>query len=356
MSNLAFDLYTDDGIQAAASALTAGEVIAIPTDTVPGLAVSATAAAGSKKLADLKGNNHAKPFSWHIAQLKTLQALSPNLPAGIHPWLIEKLQQKCTVLLPSKFFALPSAADWQFDKLGLRWPQNIDFQRLCQNLDSPLLATSINDSTSPPIFGDDLVSWLEQRNVPYALQILDCPPHSPASTIIDVYPHPKLLRGELVDFDEIGLSILVVCSGNTCRSPLAAALLEAEIASSWQVSPEQLRNFGFDIQSAGTFAIDGQSISENSLAVAAENGIDLSSHQAQSLASANEHTWDIVLGMSHNHLNAIPPEIPAALFDHSSGEIADPFGGDIDCYRATYNQLQTAAQQWVKELSAWPQR
>ncbi len=355
MSNLAFDLFTPDGIQTANSFLDAGEVIALPTDTVAGLVVGADSVDGALKLTKLKGGDSSKPFTWHLGDLQTLQGLSPNLAAGIHPWLLEALQQQCTVLLPSSMLAIPPSISWQFDKVGLRWPQNIDFLNVAQEYGKLLLATSINSTGQPPLYGGELLAWLEQRQIPYAAQLLDMDGDSTPSTLIDVLPKPTVLRGDEAMADNIGLSILVICTGNSCRSPLGAELLKIEIASSWQVNPEQLSDFGFNIESAGTFAMDGQQASKHSQLVASEIGIDLSEHSSQALGSALDKQWDIVLGMSHNHLAALPSKMPAALFDLSGKEIDDPFGADVEQYRATRDQLQAAAQQWVAELSSWPQ-
>ena len=355
MSNLAFDLFTPDGIKTAASLLANGDVIALPTDTVAGLVVAADVAGGAAKLSVLKGSESTKAYSWHLGSLPMLQRLSPNLPAGIHPWLLESLQQQCTVLLPSSMFAIPSTIDWPFQKVGLRWPQNIDFQNVANEYDMPLLATSVNDSAQPPMAGEELIKWLEQKQIPYAMQLLDSSLDGKASTVIDVLPMPKVLRGDSSKSKDIGLSMLVLCTGNTCRSPLAAAILKTEIASSWQVSREGLADFGFVIESAGTFALEGQGISENSNRVGDEIGLDLSSHQTQSLEAALSKPWDIILAMGANHLAALPAKSPAALFDSSGQDISDPMGGDIEQYRETRERLQDAAQLWVSELSSWPQ-
>jgi protein-tyrosine phosphatase len=355
LSNLAFDLFTPDGIKTAISLLADGDVLALPTDTVAGLVVAADLAGGAAKLSVLKGSDSAKTYSWHIGSLPMLQRLSPNLPAGIHPWLLESLQQQCTVLLPSSMFAIPSTIDWQSQKVGLRWPQNVDFQNVAEEYGMPLLATSVNDSGQPPMVGEELIEWLEQKKIPYAMQLLDSSLDGKASSVVDVLPTPKVLRGDPAKSKDIGLSILMLCTGNTCRSPLAAEILKIEIASSWQVSPEDLSDFGFVIESAGTFALEGQGISENSKLVGNEIGLDLSSHQTQSLEAALNKPWDIILVMSANHLAALPPESPAALFDLSGQDISDPMGGNIEQYRDTRDRLQEAAQLWVSELSSWPQ-
>ena len=356
MSNLAFDLFTPDGIQTATSLLANGDVIALPTDTVAGLVVAADSVGGAAKLSVLKGSDGAKAYSWHIGSLQILQRLSPNLPAGIHPWLLESLQQQCTVLLPSSMFAIPSTIDWQSQKVGLRWPQNIDFQNVAEEYGMPLLATSVNDSGQPPMVGEELIGWLEQKKIPYAMQLLDSSLDGKASSVVDVLPTPKVLRGDPAKSKDIGLSILMLCTGNTCRSPLAAEILKTAIASSWQVSPEDLSDFGFVIESAGTFALEGQGISENSKLVGNEIGLDLSSHKTQSLKTALNKPWDIILAMGANHLAALPSKSPAALFDLSGQDISDPMGGDIEQYRDTRDRLQEAAQLWVSELSSWPER
>jgi len=134
--------------------------------------------------------------------------------------------------------------------------------------------------------------------------------------------------------------VLMVCTGNVCRSPLAAAILRKKLA-------ERGRD-DIEVASAGTSAADGEPASEGSYLVALENGVDLSTHVARQLTTSDVDAADLVFGMSEHHVHRAA-ELGAAARAHLLGHYAgsagpdavveDPFGGDLREYRATYQQL-----------------
>lgn len=140
------------------------------------------------------------------------------------------------------------------------------------------------------------------------------------------------------------MKILVVCTGNTCRSPLGEALLRA-------VADERGHN-GLEVRSAGTSAMDGAPASEGSYLVALEHGLDLSAHRARPLTRDLVQQADLVLTMSRRHLQRVRDlggESKAWLFSEfaqagdADAEIPDPVGLGMDAYRETYVRLRELA-------------
>lgn len=134
--------------------------------------------------------------------------------------------------------------------------------------------------------------------------------------------------------------ILIVCTGNTCRSPMAAALLQRALEASGTAS--------IAVESAGTGAWEGAPASEGSYLVSLEHGLDLSAHRAQLLSRAAVEGADLILTMSRTHLARVR-ELGAGARAHllaeyagrmgRDAEITDPFGGDLVEYRATFRAL-----------------
>ena len=166
-----------------------------------------------------------------------------------------------------------------------------------------------------------------------------------------------MLRGRIPARDlRLGLRVLVLCTGNICRSPLAAALLEQELAAAWGVERSDLQEIGWTIRSAGTYAMPGSPASTNSVLVAEERGLVLDDHRATNIAEAVARPWDLVLGMTSDHLHAFARKVPVDLFDPRGREIPDPFGGELEVYREVGQQLERAAQERVREWSTWPSK
>ena len=137
------------------------------------------------------------------------------------------------------------------------------------------------------------------------------------------------------------MRILFVCSGNTCRSPLAEAITRRMLTDAGRTDIE--------VSSAGTNAWDGSSASDGALLVGMERGLDLSEHRARHLDADILQKSDLVLAMSPSHLGRVKELDPRAnvhlLGGFAAGEdashpVQDPFGGDLAAYRATFDELE----------------
>jgi protein-tyrosine-phosphatase len=137
------------------------------------------------------------------------------------------------------------------------------------------------------------------------------------------------------------MHILFVCTGNTCRSPMAEALMREALATR---GAEQIT-----VSSAGTGAWDGAPISEGAYLVGLEHGVDLSGHRAQLLSRELVKSADLILTMSGHHrarvaeLGGEDKVHMLAEFagrDETRSEISDPYGSDLASYRQTYDELE----------------
>jgi protein-tyrosine-phosphatase/tRNA A37 threonylcarbamoyladenosine synthetase subunit TsaC/SUA5/YrdC len=333
--------------------LLSGQIVALPTDTVPGLAIRADASDACAKLAAVKGYADPRPFSLHFADLAQVAAISPDLPPGLAAWLTMNLPLGVTAVLPAEWLALPKSWNWQWPKVGLRLPQNQSFQVAAQAAGCPLLMTSINEASSAPLFGQELLDWLSQRQIPAASELLQLQA-ADASAVVEFDPLPQVRRGDLPgDRLMLGLRVLVLCSGNICRSPVGEAMLRAELAAAWGVAEADLPRLGWEIASAGTFAMPDGPASEHSIDVAAKIGLDLSDHRSANLEDMMARPWDLFLGMGLNHLAALPEQAPMALYDLHGRPVPDPFGGPLIAYQQMCDHLENATAERIKQWCSW---
>ncbi len=146
--------------------------------------------------------------------------------------------------------------------------------------------------------------------------------------------------------------ILLVCTGNICRSPLAEALLRRDLKA--RGFPE------IDVGSAGTGAWDGAPASEGAYLVGLERGLDLSGHRARLLTRELVESADLVLTMARHH-RARVEELGGegrvfvlgeyAGRDGDEAEVSDPFGGDLDVYRDTCAELEALSTAVTERLA-----
>jgi len=137
--------------------------------------------------------------------------------------------------------------------------------------------------------------------------------------------------------------LLFVCSGNTCRSPLAEALTRQAAAS---------RNLSLEVTSAGTSAVAGAPASPEAIRAAARRGADLSTHRSRPLQAGILSEADLVVAMTPAHQRIIRTEHGRELNvvlatdylppDHARhGEpVSDPFGGDMEEYEEVARLLE----------------
>ena len=143
--------------------------------------------------------------------------------------------------------------------------------------------------------------------------------------------------------------VLVVCTGNSCRSPMAAGWLNRKLAGK-----------GWTAESAGVAAWGGAPASPEAVAVMQEIGIDISAHRSQALSRELVAGADRILAMTEEHRRELVRRFPGAagkvylLNSFGPGpaqDVADPVGLPEDVYRRTRDELIRALGDFVLHLA-----
>ncbi len=249
--------------------------------------------------------------------------------------------------------------DGRHGTLGLRLPAH-EFTRAVIRAFAPsLYLTSVNRSGEPALVDPARIAaeFADEVDLIFDAGV---PPLEQASTVVRWRDGElEVLREGVLSATEVqtaaARTILFVCTGNTCRSPLAAGLALRAAATVLHTTEDRVLAHGLRFLSAGVAAGDGFPASAASVAVAAEVGIDLSGHRTRQLSPRLVAAVDRVFCLGPSHLvaaKAMAPEYAdrIELLDPDGGAIPDPFGADLDTYRHTRDVIARSVERRVKDL------
>lgn len=362
-------------INRAARLLRDGGLVVLPTETVYGVAAVASHPEAVRKLRQLRNGapvaeeSAAPPLTPHLARPADAGRYL-SAPSQLARRMIGKLWPGPVALT----FDVPAEQrDAVCRSLEVREGDIFAGDRLTLRCPSHPVATDVIDAVGglPVVLtlagGDASAARQVDQFLPQVdgkvQLVLDAGPtqYSKPSTIIHVGPeHYRIERAGIYD-DRIierllRTTILFVCSGNTCRSPMAEAIARKRLADRLGVPQDQLESRGFAVYSAGAYALPGARATPAAVDAVAAMGGDLSRHRSRMLSPELVNAADAIYAMGKAHRQAVLALAPSAAGKvvtlDPEQDIEDPIGGDASLYRELAGDLSRLIDRRLDELIA----
>lgn len=332
----------------AASILRNGGLIAFPTETVYGLAAITTDDLAVEKLRMIKKRDtKEKKFSICVHDLKQVE----QFPVHIEPLGYKLIKRFWPGPLTLVFPVLNTK-----EMIGFRMPEHVVAQLLLKEVDVPVFAPSANFAgEKSPICAEDVLKSLTGR----IDAIIDSGPTkwAKSSTVCQVYKNDYLIlrqgvvRKEVIHAVSKIKNILFVCTGNSCRSVMAEALMKNIVG----INPH------FDIQSAGVAAFEGMLATREAVETMLKYGVDVSAHKAKAINDRMIKEADLILVMEEKHKEYILKSVPLAeervllLREFQPGDlkeriIPDPIGRNQEFYETVAFIIKQSIEGLVSKL------
>lgn len=347
--------YDPSLLKGPAQVLAEGGLVAFPTETVYGIGANLRNPKAVRRLLEVRKSPAEKLLTVHIGDIDALAQHVKTISPMCHRIVARYWPGPLTIVFPC-----PDGGT-----VGIRLPNHPIARDLLRTARVPVVAPSANVSGEPPARTVEEVLRVFEGSIDC---VVDGGPATSgiASTVLrvkgnrwEILREGEITSGMIAELDYLG--VLFVCTGNTCRSPMAEYLFRKMLADHLGEPEENLPKRGYRISSAGTAAVTGAPSIERTVEAMREFGCDATRHQTRVLTLSHLEQSDFVYVMAENHRRTIAewaPEILSRTFllDPEGQDIEDPFLAEPEVYRETARSIRKCLERILPQVLSYKRK